>query len=285
LPALVKGDEPSDGGHLILSTLEKKSLLSAFPAAAPLIRRFYSSEDLLYGFERYTLWITDELLPLAESIPFVEDRIRKTRKNREAGGRNKRRLASTPHRFCFITHREELSLVIPELSTGRRQYLQIALLPARDIPNNRLYVAYDPPPHLFALLSSRLHQMWTLTMGGTLGASLNYSAGLVYNTFPVPALSAEQRRVLKDHSREIIKARARHPGKTLAELYNPDTMPQNLLDAHRANDSYLEEFVYGRKFKDDTQRLELIFSMYARMIETAYIDGTLFAKDSKKRAV
>jgi hypothetical protein len=110
-----------------------------------------------------------------------------------------------------------------------------------------------------------LHWIWLNTIGGKLESRLRYSNTLVYNTFPIPALSDEQKRILADHSKAILKARAKHPGKTIAWLYNPETMPANLLDAHQENDAYIEEYVYGRAFRDDTHRIEHLFAMYATM--------------------
>jgi hypothetical protein len=266
-PEVVAGSQPKDGGNLTLSPEEKERLLARYPAAAALIRRYFSAEDVLYRGERYTLWISDAQLPLAQSIPPIAERLRKTRLNREAGGRDKKRVASTPHRFAFNANKDINALAIPGVSSERRLFLQVALIEPLEILSHTLHVVYSPPPFLFALLSSRLHRIWAHCVGGKLEDRLRYSGALVYNTFPVPQLSDEQKRVLGEHSRAILKARAKHPGKTLADLYNPETMPANLLEAHQSNDAYLEEYVYGRKFRDDTHRLEHLFSMYAQMKE------------------
>jgi hypothetical protein len=151
-------------------------------------------------------------------------------------------------------------------------------LGSNDIAGNSLYVVYSPQSYLLALLSSRLHRIWAETIGGRLEGRLRYSNGLVYNTFPIPSLSNEQKRILTERSMSIIKARGRHPGKPIAWLYNPETMPMNLRDEHRASDAYIEEFVYGRHFRDDTHRLEHLFGMYSRMIDAAVHDVSLFAK-------
>jgi len=132
-------------------------------------------------------------------------------------------------------------------------------------------------------LSSRLHRIWTETVGGQLETRVRYSNTLVYNTFPVPVLSADQQRILGERAAEILRARAK-PGKTIAWLYNPETMPPDLLKAHQQNDAYLEAYVYGRTFQDDAQRLEHLFAMYAREREARESEDTFFEKPPSKNA-
>jgi hypothetical protein len=281
LPPVMLGNIASDGGHLVLSAPERRQILEAYPNAAPLIRRFYGSREFLHSLDRFVLWIADEQMPLARSIPPIAKRLDKTQQKRKAGGISARPFAETPHRFVYITHRDVGALIIPQHSSDRRQYLQVGILTASEIASNALFVVYSPPPYLFALLSSRLHRLWTQTVGGKLEERLRYSNGLVYNTFPVPALSGAQEHVVAEHSKAILKARAKHPAKTIAWLYNPETMPAKLLEAHQENDTYLEECVYGRTFKDDTQRLEHLFAMYARL-KAADGQPNLFAEQTKK---
>ena len=265
LPPIVLGSKPSDGGNLILSPAEKTDLLSKYPEAAPLIRRFYGSKELLYNLERYALWITDKHLSLAQGIPPIARRISNVAEVRKMGGSQAREVAQIPYRFARTSYRSFDALILPEVSSERRRYLQIGLIGASDIASNLLWVIYSPPAYLVALLSSRLHRIWAQTVGGKLEERLRYSGSLVYNTFPVPSLSDDQKRVLGEYTRLIITARAKYPGKAMAWLYNPETMPTSLFAAHQENDAYLEESVYGRAFKDDTHRLEHLFSMYAAM--------------------
>jgi len=280
-PAAVKGSDATASEPLLLTPLERQRLLEEFPEASLFIRRFLGPHDFLYNGERYALWIRDEQLSAAESIPPIARRIQKTRQLRGTLGRNARRAASSPHRFVFSPNLDVAALIIPETTSEHRQYLQIGLLGALDIANNHIYSVYDAPQYLFALLSSRLHNIWAQTVSGKLEDRIRYSASLAYNNFPIPVLSKDQQRVLGEYSKTILKARARHPGKTLASLYNPDSMPANILEAHQQIDAYLEEYVYGRKFKDDTQRLEHLFSMYARMKTASRQKDTIFAAEAK----
>jgi hypothetical protein len=169
------------------------------------------------------------------------------------------------------------------VTSERRRYLQIGLMPPACIINSNAYALYDPQPYIFAILSSRLHRIWAETVGGQLETRVRYSNTLVYNTFPIPALSDEQKRILGERAAGILRRRA-NPGKTIAWLYNPETMPPDLLKAHHENDAYLEEQVYGRSFQDDTQRLEHLFDMYARDKEAREQDNTFFAKSRRRKA-
>jgi len=282
-PEAVAGSQPKDGGNFIFTAAERSRLLQRHPEARALIRPFFSAEDILYGTERFTLWISDEQLPLAQGIPEIRQRLEKTRKNREEGGRDKKRVADTPHRYAFNAHKELEAIVIPGVSSERRPYLQIELVAPNAIVTHTLVVAYSPPPHLFALLSSRMHRVWAHAVGGRLEDRLRYSSNVIYNTFPVPTLSDEQQRTLADYSRRIVKTRTMHAGKPLAWLYNPETMPDDLLTVHKELDEYLEVSIYGNTFKDDNQRLERLFSMYARLRERAEREGTLFATSGQGR--
>jgi len=286
-PEAVAGGQPKDGGHLMLTPAEKLQLCSSHPEAESIIRPFYSNEDILYDNKRFTLWISDEQLPLARSMPFVVDRLERTRKDRESGGQDKKLVVSTPHRYARNPHKDVPALVIPGVSAEARRYLPISLLGPRDIASITLIVVHSAPRWLLAMLSSRLHLIWATTVGRVILSTIRYSGTLVYNTFPVPDLSETQQLALAQHSKAILKARERHPGKTIASLYDPESMPENLLDVHEANDAYIEQHIYGRSFRDDTHRLEHLFKMYARLKSRADRQQLLFASakqsDNKKR--
>jgi len=275
-PDACAGSQPKDGGNLLLSEAEKVRLLTAYPFAERFVRRFLSADDVLYGTERFTLWISDAQLADAERIPFVAERLERTRRNRELGGQDKRNVAATPHRYARNSHKELDALVIPGVSSERRQYLQIQFIGPTDIVSHALIVVYSPPPYLFSLLSSRMHRVWAHTVGGKLENRLRYSTNFVYNTFPVPDLSQDQQRTLTEYAKQIVRTRAKHPGKSLAWLYTPETMPPDLLAAHHENDEYLETTIYGRHFNDDNGRLERLFSMYAQIVKTQRERGMIF---------
>jgi hypothetical protein len=280
LPVATKGSQPS-GRELIMSPSEKATLIKSYPGAAKYIKPFRSGEDFLHSLERYALWIEDSELTEARSIPPIAARIDRLKKIRKNGGVNARRTANSSHRFSLITYQNESYLGIPETSSERRHWLQLGLLPAGIVAGNTLYAVYSPPAYLLALLSSRLHRLWTATVSGKLKNDIRYSPSLAYNTFPVPKLSDEQKRILAEHSKTIIKARGRYPGKTIAQLYNPETMPDTIRGAHEASDDYIEQYIYGRRFTDDTHRLQHLFDMYGRLRQIIDHESTLFETNNE----
>lgn len=266
LPAMLFGNMPRDGGHLILSPKERSHFIASYPESEPFIRTYLGADEFINGIERYCIWISDDARDVASLIPPVADRLAKVASFRmKSDAASTRQYANKPHRFVQIQGWGKPALLVPSVTSERRQYLQIGLADSRTIINNLVFAVYDPPQYLLALLSSRLHRIWTSAVGGKLEDRLRYSNGLIYNTFPVPDLSDEQKRVLTGHSRDLLRARAKHPGKTVAWLYNPETMPSDLLDVHQQNDAYIEQHIYGRAFRDDAQRLDHLFAMYERL--------------------
>jgi len=265
LPPMSPGNQPRDGGHLMLSPAERTSLLKSHPDSSSFIRGYRGSKEFIHNLDRSCIWITDATLARALTIPPLSARIEAVRRDRMTRGPQIRQTAKYPHRFRHVTHQDSTALLIPAVSSERRPYLPVGVFDQHTIISYAAFAVYDPPPHLLAILSSRLHVIWAQTVCGRLESRLRYSNALAYNTFPIPDLSEQQKQILAEHSRAILKARAKHPGKAIAWLYNPETMPANLFEAHQENDAYLEEYIYGRKFKDDTHRLEHLFRMYATM--------------------
>jgi hypothetical protein len=259
------GNMTYDAGNLILSVAEKHQLLAHFPQASVLIRRLWGSKEFLHSLERYCIWIDDSRLELAMSIPPIAKRIKAVKKMREASTDPYAAsvLSLRPHQFKTMHYGD--ALIIPTVTSERRQFLQVGLMSDGDVVNNLAFVVYHAGPELFAILSSKLHYVWANTVGGKLESRLRYSNTLVYNTFPIPTLSESQKRALRERARTILRARATHPGKPIAWLYNPESMPASLLNAHCENDVYIEEHVYGRTFRDDAHRLEHLFEAYATM--------------------
>lgn len=157
--------------------------------------------------------------------------------------------------------------IIEKLSSEKRLYLPVGIVSNGSVISNLAFAVYGAPEYLLSILSSRLHALWTAAIGGQLETRLRYSNTLVYNTFPIPDLSADQKTILEGNAIEIFGAREAHPGKTIAWLYDPETMPANLLQAHKDLDDALEQMYIGRPFKNDTERLEHLFKLYANMIK------------------
>ncbi len=271
---MVYGSKPLDWGYLTLSTSEKVAIEQQYPDSKPLFKRYIGSEEFIDGTDRWCLWITEDTVATADAIEPIRRRILACKKKREAGGMSAKAQARTPYRFMLAAHQDTDAFLIPMVSSERRQYLQIGLMPRTTVINSNAYAIYNGPLYLFAVLSSRMHAVWAYSIGGRMRNDPRYSHNLIYNTFPIPHLSTEQETIMADRARSIIRARGAHPGKTIAWMYNPETMPKNLLEAHQANDVFLDEHVYGRTFADDMQRLEKLFSMYEQRAATA-INGNV----------
>jgi hypothetical protein len=267
LPKMDWGNKPTDDGQLILSPEEKAELVKNHPAASKLVRRYYGSQEFIRGIERWCLWISDEQRAFAESIPPIKTRIDAVAKFRsESTADSTREYAAWPHRFRQIQNFGSDAVLVPIHFSEDREYFTIGFCEGEtSVVSNACYAIYDAPPHVMAILSSRLHAVWASAVCGRIRTDIRYSNTMGYHTFPVPVLSEEQRRELEDHAWSIIAAREAHPGKTIAWLYDPETMPDNIRQVHRALDESLERICIGRPFKTDTERIDHLFKQYAAM--------------------
>lgn len=267
LPRMDYGNKPTDGGNLLLSKEEKDELIELYPDSKNLIRKFTGSREFIQGIQRWCLWIEDSQLALAESIPPIAKRISSVRTLRaNSNGLQANSNARTPHKFVYAPHKNKENIVVPCHFSERRNYLTVGFSDGeKEVIGNSAAAIFDAPLFIFGVLSSRLHIMWTATVGGRIKTDLRYSNTLVYNTFPLPKLSPEQIDELEERSLEILAARERNSGKTIAWQYDPETMPNDLLQAHKNLDSTLERICLGRDFQSDGERLEYLFKQYAAL--------------------
>jgi hypothetical protein len=157
------------------------------------------------------------------------------------------------------------TLILPQVSSERREFLPIGLLPMRSIVSNLAFALYDAPLWNLALIASRLHLVWIATVCGKLETRYRYSNTLGWNTFPVPTLTEKNKADLTRCAEDILLAREAHFPATIADLYDPDKMPADLREAHERNDEVLERIYIGRRFRNDTERLEKLFELYTKM--------------------
>ncbi|OBR53711.1 MULTISPECIES: class I SAM-dependent DNA methyltransferase [Burkholderiaceae] len=266
LPRMLKGNQPTDGGNLILALNDREKLLRGNPGAAPFVRKLYGSKELIDGVNRYCLWIEDEQVNEARQIPFISLRLEgvtQARLNSTAESTRKR--AYDSHRFIQIQDYGKQAIVVPEVSSERREYLPCGLISADSIATNKLFTVYEADIYIFALCSSRLHRVWAEAVCGKLEERISYSNVLGYNTFPVPTLTEQNKVDLTKCAVDILLAREAHFPATIADLYEPEAMPENLRRAHERNDEVLERIYIGRRFRNDTERLEKLFDLYTKM--------------------
>jgi hypothetical protein len=261
------GNKATDGGNLFLTPDERRKLLDQFPNAARFVRRFLGAQEFIRGQERYCLWIEDAQQEEAGAIPELRRRIEAVAKMRsESKAAETRPAASFPHRFRQIQSvAKRYSLVVARVSSENREYLPIGLEHERTIIGDRNFALYDAPLWNMGIVASRLHWVWIGTVCVRLRTDFSYSNTLGWNTFPVPTLTDKNKADLTRCAEDILLAREAHFPATIADLYDPESMPANLRDAHEHNDEVLERIYIGRRFRNDTERLEKLFELYTKM--------------------
>ncbi len=264
-PEMCMGSNPVDGKYLIVEESEYQKTIEQHPEARSFFKRYMGGEDFLQGAMRYCIWVGESQLADARRVPFIRKRIEACKEYRLGAGRDARKVASTPYRFCYRTHQDIPAIIYPNTSAASRMYVPAGFTDETTVINKDAFAIYGPDEYIFAILSSSLHRVWLAAAGGRLGAGYRYSVKLVYNTFPIPSLSPPQKTALEDHAVAILGVREANPGRAIAWLYDPDTMPPALLAAHQSLDETLEMIYIGRTFRNDTERLEHLFKLYARM--------------------
>ncbi|HBP6666465.1 TPA: class I SAM-dependent DNA methyltransferase [Pseudomonas aeruginosa] len=259
------GNTPIDGGHLLLSREERDALQLTPAQQDRFVRRIYGSAELIRGLERYCLWIEDQHLAEAQTISSIAQRLRDVRNLRLNGGTTAREIAERPHQFQRTYFGKQSTLIVPSVSSETREYLPCGYAPTGTIVSNLAFALYDAPLWNMALIASRLHLVWIGTVCGKMKTDFRYSNTLGWNTFPVPLLTEQNKADLTRCAEDILLAREAHFPATIAELYAPDAMPANLRHAHYRNDEVLERIYIGRRFKNDTERLEKLFGLYTKM--------------------
>lgn len=266
MPPLVKGSQPSDGGHLLLEPGDRDNLLDKSAASAEFIKGYLGSSEFINGKDRYCLWIDEHTSSRAQQIPEIQQRLEKVKTMRSSSTKlATQKLSSTPWRFGETRYRPTDSIIVPSVSSERRAYIPIGYLGPDTVISNAAFAVYDAKPWLFALLTSRMHMVWTRAVGGKLKTDYRYSNTLVYNNFPVPELSGSIKEELTERAFRVLDVREYHSERTLAELYDPEKMPENLQRAHQELDELVDGVYRRRPFESDEDRLSLLFDLYSKM--------------------
>jgi hypothetical protein len=263
------GNKPVGGG-LLLTRDEVINLDITPEQRAKFIRRILGSAEFIHGEERYCLWIKDDQLDEAMQIPSIRKRIEDVRAMRATSKKlATRSIASLSHRFGEVRQTgDEIVIIIPSVSSENREYLPVGLAPKGTIVSNAAFALLDAPLWNIALIASRLHLVWIATVCGKLETRYRYSNTLGWNTFPVPTLTEKNKADLTRCAEDILLAREAHFPATIDDLYDPENMPANLREAHERNDEVLERIYIGRRFRNDTERLEKLFELYTKMTKS-----------------
>ena len=265
LNEMKNGSMPNDSGGL---TLEREDLdqILINPKAKKYIRKFLGSHESINGDFRYCLWIDSNEYEQAYKIESIKARIDVVKNHRLKSTREETNaLAKFPFKFGEIRHQDGIALIVPRHSSERRMFLPSILVNSEVIIGDSALALYNLPLWNFSIYSSSIHLTWIKTVCGQLETRIRYSNTLGWNTFPVPTLTKKNREDLSACAVEILIARERHFPATIADLYDPDKMPKDLRLAHERNDEVLERIYIGRKFKNDTERLEKLFLLYTKM--------------------
>jgi hypothetical protein len=268
ISTMTYGNKPVDGGALFIGQENLPDFNSHSLSA--LIRPIVGSHDFIAGSQRLCIWIPDGQLETALTHKFFEDRISECRAIRESSkDAGARQLAERPHQFRDLKEAKISALVIPRHSSENRTYLPVGLIDAHVIVNDSAFAIYDAPLWNMALIASRLHLMWIATVCGKLETRYRYANTLGWNTFPIPTLTDKNKADLNRCAEDILLAREAYFPATIADLYEPEGMPDNLRAAHDRNDEVLERIYIGRRFRNDTERLEKLFELYTKMIPSS----------------
>lgn len=267
IPQLVFGNMPNDGGNFLLTEEEKNEVEVKDPGINQFIKTFYGAEDFLHNKPRYCIWLKDVLPAKYKSYSCIIERIKSVQSMRSESSREAtRELAKYPMLFAEIRQPAKSYILIPRHSSERRNYIPIGFLEPEIIAGDSCLIIPDATLYDFGILTSTMHMAWTRYVCGRLEMRYRYSKDIVYNNFPWPSPSAKQKEDIEKAAQTVLDVRAKYPDSSLADLYDPNLMPVDLVKAHTALDRLVEK-AYGKTFTNDDERVAFLFEEYKRLTE------------------
>ncbi|MBR6204958.1 MAG: class I SAM-dependent DNA methyltransferase [Candidatus Methanomethylophilaceae archaeon] len=267
-PSMMTGNRPADGGHLIIEDKDKEEFISKDPKSKQFIRPLIGSEEFINKKKRWCLWLKDVLPQDLKTCPEVMKRIQKCKEDRESSpDAGRRKLANTPSLFREQFECSHDYVVIPAVSSEKRQYVPIGYVDRDVICTNLILMVPDATKYHFAILTSRMHMVWMRYVCGRLKSDYRYSRDIVYNTFPWPNATEEQKTIIERLAQEILDTRSRYPDSSYADLYDPLTMPEDLRKAHETLDKEVDRLYKSKGFEDDNERISQLFELYKNLIQ------------------
>ncbi|OYP61555.1 DNA methyltransferase [Prevotella sp. P2-180] len=266
LMPIILGSLPADDNNLSLNSEEKRILLNRYPELEKLIKPFIGAKEFIDSVERYCLWIEQQEVDYAYSYPELKARFLKVAESRKKSPKKQTvEKANKPWAFSENRYNSSSSIIIPAVSSEKRKYIPIGFVEPNTVIYHSAFAIYNGDSFTFGIVESHLHMVWVKNVSGKLETRIRYSAQLCYNTFPFPKISASKKEEIANAAEEVLITREFHVGKTLAELYDPDTMPDDLRKAHETLDDIVESCYPGYPFANDEARLECLFKMYEKM--------------------
>lgn len=283
VPRVVYGNQALDGGFLTLTEDEKNLMIKENLDTEKYIRKLYGGNGLMKGIAQWCIWVKKNELDDASKIPLLKERFSKVFDFRVSGGQVASSLADIPYRFRYVHEPKKHTMMMPQTSSSKRIYYPVDIKFGDIQTLYSVQVIYDAELYIMGFISSKIHFIWAKAVAGGIKTDITYSNSLCYNTFPFPPISTQRKNEITQATFRIIEEREKHPEKTLAQLYDPDKMPEGLREAHRQNDEIIEKCYRSTPFKSDEERLEYLFKLYERMIEEEKSKGTLFEKEKKRK--
>ena len=269
VPEMTTGNRPADGGNLIIEADEYENFIRKEPSAKPFIKKLLGSAEFINNKKRWCLWLVNASPAQLRSMPLVMERIRKCKEDRLASpDAGRRKLADKPALFRELNNPDNY-IVVPKVSSERRRYVPMGFLHADTIATDLLFILPSATLYHFGILESNVHMAWMRVVCGRLKSDYRYSKDVVYNNFPwpdsLPSFGEDVRNQIEQTAQAILDARAKYPDSSLADLYDPMTMPYDLLDAHRRNDRAVME-AYGFSTKmTESECVARLFEMYSKL--------------------
>ncbi len=273
-PPMSFGSMPNDDGYLLLSYEQKEAIVKEEPKSSKFVRKLVGSQEFIKGINRWCLWVKEEEREEAEKNPLIRERFKAVAAFRAGSSRlQTQKLAMFCYRFGEVRHIDSTSIIIPRVSSERREYIPIGFLNSDSIISDSAQAIYNAPRWVFGVISSRMHMAWVRAIGGRLEERLRYSAELCYNTFPFPEINQDRRNQIENCVDKVLACRERHVGKTMAELYDSDVndpskdkMPGDLRMAHRELDRVIDQCYRAKPFASDEERLETLLTLYQQAV-------------------
>lgn len=266
-PEMIKGCSPVDDGNLLLDEKEKQSLEKKYPQLKSYIKKYIGADEFVNGKTRYCLWFSENT-PKA-ILNCVKERLERVADFRANSTKaSTRNFSNTPQLFIERKYSQRKTIVVPQTGSEKRKYLPMGIADENTVLSNAVRIVNcdnDYYLDLWGIIASEIHMVWVRAVAGRMKTDMQYSNTICYNTFPFPKITDSKREQLKEAAEEVLLARADHPEKTLAEMYDPDKMPQNLREAHAALDDVVDSCYPDYPFANDEARLECLFKLYEKM--------------------
>ena len=265
MPVMTKGSQPTDGGNLILTEKEKVELLSKYPEIDICIKRYIGAKEFINNINRYCLWLKNIDSNVYNSIPEIRERLKLVVKCRlESPTQSVKEYAEFPTLFTQDRQPESEFLIVPQVSSENRKYIPIGFFKSNVVPSNAVQIIPNANLFHFGILTSKMHMIWTKYLCGRLKSDYRYIPA-VYNCYPFPDITSQEKRQIEKYAKLILDTRELHKNSSLAELYDPLTMPPDLLKAHQKLDKVVDKAYGCIKVKSDSERMKLLFQMYEEL--------------------